>query len=173
MDKALIDFYYYFHKHQHYFLCHDILEEAWKSNINFSKKDGIVSLILFSTAMYHYRRGNTKGALVTLKKSLSTFEKANDKTLLQLNEQDYKTLILSQIKSIEGSKSFKPVYIPINNIFEKQIINTYPDYKFTTLLTQDEYIINHHKKRDRSDVISARHQAMIEKQNIRSGKDLK
>ena len=76
---------------------------------------------------------------------MSTFEKANDKTLLQLNEQDYKTLILSQIKSIEGSKSFKPVYIPINNIFEKQIINTYPDYKFTTLLTQDEYIINHHK----------------------------
>ena len=49
------------------FMCHDILEEAWKSNINFSKKDGIVSLILFSTAMYHYRRGNTKGALVTLK----------------------------------------------------------------------------------------------------------
>ncbi|MCQ9904298.1 DUF309 domain-containing protein, partial [Staphylococcus aureus] len=26
MDKALIDFYYYFHKLQHYFLCHDILE---------------------------------------------------------------------------------------------------------------------------------------------------
>ena len=173
MDRALIDFYYYFHKQQHYFLCHDILEEAWKSNINFSKKDGIVSLILFSTAMYHYRRGNTKGALVTLKKSLSTFEKAKDKALLQLNEQDYKTLILSQIKSIEDSKSFKPVYIPVNNVLEKQIINTYPDYKFTTLSTQDEYIVNHHKNRDRSDVISARHQAMIKKQNIRSGKDLK
>ena len=122
MDRALIDFYYYFHKQHYYFLCHDILEEAWKSNINFSKKDGIVSLILFSTAMYHYR-SNTKGALVaTLKKSLSTFEKAKDKALLQLNEQDYKTLILSQIKSIEDSKSFKPVYIPVNNVFEKQII---------------------------------------------------
>ena len=66
IGQSLNRFYYYFHK-QHYFLCHDILEEAWKSNINFSKKDGIVSLILFSTAMYHYRRGNTKGALVTLK----------------------------------------------------------------------------------------------------------
>ena len=108
-----------------------------------------------------------------MKKSLSTFEKARDKALLQLNEQDYKILILSQIKSIEDSKSFKPVYIPVNNVFEKQIINTYPDYKFTTLSTQDEYIVNHHKNRDRSDVISARHQAMIKKQNIRSGKDLK
>ena len=50
----------------------------------FSKKDGIVSLILFSTAMYHYRRGNTKGALVTLKKSLSTFEKARIKRCCNL-----------------------------------------------------------------------------------------
>ena len=98
------------------------MEEAWKSNINFSKKDGIVSLILFSTAMYHYRRGNTKGALVTLKKSLSTFEKARDKALLQLNEQDYKILILSQIKSIEDSKSFKPVYIPVNNVLKNRLL---------------------------------------------------
>ena len=81
-----------------------------------------MSLILFSTAMYHYRRGNTKGALVTLKKSLSTFEKAKDKALLQLNEQDYKILILSQIKSIEDSKSFKPVYIPVNNVLKNRLL---------------------------------------------------
>ena len=68
MNKALSHFYYQFHTHQHYFLCHDILEELWKSNPNFSKKDAVVSLILFSTAMYHYRRCNKLGALKSFKK---------------------------------------------------------------------------------------------------------
>ena len=68
MNKALSHFYYQFHTHQHYFLCHDILEELWKSKPNFSKKDAVVSLILFSTAMYHYRRCNKLGALKAFKK---------------------------------------------------------------------------------------------------------
>ena len=53
-----MDYYYQFHKHQHYFLCHDILEDAWKSQNTFSKHDAVVSLLLFATANYHYRRGN-------------------------------------------------------------------------------------------------------------------
>ena len=67
MDDALIHFYYQFHKHQHYFLCHDILEEAWKLNLSFSKNDAVVSLILFASACYHYRRDNIKGALKSYK----------------------------------------------------------------------------------------------------------
>ena len=47
-----MDYYYQFHKHQHYFLCHDILEDAWKSQNTFSKHDAVVSLILFATANY-------------------------------------------------------------------------------------------------------------------------
>ena len=39
-----MDYYYQFHKHQHYFLCHDILEDAWKSQNTFSKHDAVVSL---------------------------------------------------------------------------------------------------------------------------------
>ena len=65
-----MDYYYQFHKHQHYFLCHDILEDAWKSQNTFSKHDAVVSLILFATANYHYRRGNLKGALKSFEKAL-------------------------------------------------------------------------------------------------------
>ncbi|MCI8279249.1 MAG: DUF309 domain-containing protein, partial [Staphylococcus xylosus] len=46
MKKALKDFYFHFHTKQHYFLCHDILEEAWKDNESFRKDDAVVSLIL-------------------------------------------------------------------------------------------------------------------------------
>ena len=62
MKEALKLFYFQFHTEQHYFLCHDILEEAWKENPHFNKNDAIVSLILFSTGCYHYRRGNLIGA---------------------------------------------------------------------------------------------------------------
>ncbi|MDY4023410.1 DUF309 domain-containing protein [Staphylococcus borealis] len=171
MEKALIDFYYYFHKQQHYFLCHDILEDAWKANSQFSKKDGIVSLILFSTAMYHYRRGNTKGARITFEKSLNTFNDAYDKTVLNLSEHAFQTLIVNEIKAIDDLKPFKPAYLPINSTFEKQIIDRYPDYSFTFLSTEDNYIVNYHKLRDRSDVINARQQALMYKKRMRSWMD--
>nr|MQS96213.1 DUF309 domain-containing protein [Escherichia coli] len=35
MQQALINFYYQFHTKQHYFLCHDILEDAWKAENNY------------------------------------------------------------------------------------------------------------------------------------------
>ncbi|WP_186311404.1 DUF309 domain-containing protein, partial [Bacillus toyonensis] len=77
-DQSLMDYYYQFHKHQHYFLCHDILEDAWKSQNTFSKHDAVVSLILFATANYHYRRGNLKGALKSFEKALLTINHAKD-----------------------------------------------------------------------------------------------
>ena len=64
--KHLLNF-YQFHRHQHYFLCHDILEDAWKEQPSYSKQDAIVSLILFTTASYHHRRHNYKGALKVIK----------------------------------------------------------------------------------------------------------
>lgn len=48
-------------------LCHDILEDAWKEQPSYSKQDAIVSLILFTTASYHHRRHNYKGALKVIK----------------------------------------------------------------------------------------------------------
>jgi predicted metal-dependent hydrolase len=39
MQQALINFYYQFHTKQHYFLCHDILEDAWKAENNYSKHE--------------------------------------------------------------------------------------------------------------------------------------
>lgn len=96
-----MDYYYQFHKHQHYFLCHDILEDAWKSQNTFSKHDAVVSLILFATANYHYRRGNLKGALKSFEKALLTINHAKDDTQLHLNINEFKQLIVKMIEAVK------------------------------------------------------------------------
>ena len=88
--RCVNSFYYQFHKNQHYFLCHDILEEVWKAYPSFSKNDAVVSLILFATACYHYRRGNHKGALKSYEKSLSVISNAADSEQLHLDIHNYK-----------------------------------------------------------------------------------
>ncbi|MCJ1662081.1 DUF309 domain-containing protein [Staphylococcus sp. NRL 18/288] len=163
MEHALIDFYYQFHKHQHYFLCHDILEDAWKANPYFSKNEAIVSLILFTTAMYHYRRENYIGALKSCKKALITFQNAKDKSSVGLQEEKYEALLNTQIEKIAQHEQFTPIKLPINKQFENKIYTEMPDYEFNEFVVKDDYIVHHHLRRDRSEVIAARQHAILNK----------
>ena len=45
METQIMSFHYHFHVLRHYFECHDILEDHWKDQTQFSKHDAIVSLI--------------------------------------------------------------------------------------------------------------------------------
>lgn len=159
MEDALIHFYYQFHKNQHYFLCHDILEEAWKAYPSFSKNDAVVSLILFATACYHYRRGNHKGALKSYEKSLSVISNAADSEQLHLDIHHYKKLIRHQITSLRENQPFVPVKLPLETSFNQYIKKVYPNYIFTSFVISEPYIVHHHLKRDRSEVIQAREEA--------------
>ncbi|MDU2354720.1 MAG: DNA-processing protein DprA, partial [Anaerococcus sp.] len=110
----------------------DILEELWKSNPNFSKKDAVVSLILFSTAMYHYRRCNKLGALKSFKKALYTFKHAKDKETLGLKVNEFTFLIQNQIEKVKYDQTFQPIQLPIKSSVEREIINLYPNYEYKT-----------------------------------------
>ncbi|MBE5673622.1 DUF309 domain-containing protein [Staphylococcus sp. SS35] len=160
MQQALINFYYQFHKKQHYFLCHDILEEAWKEENNFSKQDAVVSLILFATACYHYRRNNLKGAYKSFNKSNEIIQNAQDSYVLNLNIDEFQNLIEKQIAMINKSESFSPVVLPINPDFENIIKVNFPDYDYNQETITDSFIVDHHKLRDRSDVIKAKQEAI-------------
>lgn len=168
MDEALIAFYYQYHKHQHYFLCHDILEDAWKENSSFSKNDAVVSLILFVTACYHFRRGNTNGALKSYQKSLKVINEAKDSINLQLDIDAFKKIIQTQISSIQSSHAFVPVKLPVYKDFEMRIKFSHPDYAFTSFVVSEPYIMHHHIKRDRTKVIQAREKAKALRQNATS-----
>lgn len=165
MEDFLITFYYQFHKQQHYFLCHDILEEAWKGQPTFSKRDAIVSLILFTTANYHYRRGNTKGALKSLKKALEIIHHAKESQRLHLNIDVYRQLIKSEIAAIKENRTFIPVKLPVDKTFNDQIKHVYSDYRFTPFIVSEPYIVHHHLKRDRTSVIHERERAKSLRRN--------
>lgn len=159
-----MDYYYQFHKHQHYFLCHDILEDAWKSQNTFSKHDAVVSLILFATANYHYRRGNLKGALKSFEKALLTINHAKDDTQLHLNINEFKQLIVKMIEAVKLQKQFTPLQLPIEPEFQTLIKRKYPDYLFTSQIIKEPYIVDHHIKRDRTEVIKNRERVLFHRQ---------
>lgn len=159
-----MDYYYQFHKHQHYFLCHDILEDAWKSQNTFSKHDAVVGLILFATANYHYRRGNLKGALKSFEKALLTINHAKDATQLHLNINEFEELIMKRIEAVKLQKHFTPLQLPIEPEFRTLIKRKYPDYLFTSQIIKEPYIVDHHIKRDRTEVIKNRERALFHRQ---------
>lgn len=160
MDNALKLFYYQFHTEQHYFLCHDILEEAWKQNSSFSKNDPVVSLILFATGCYHYRRHNFIGAKRSFERAYKVIVQDEDSQYLGLYISHYKNLITQIIYNIEQRKTFQPIQLPITDTMEQQILHDFPNYILTPYVIEDDYIIHHHIKRDRSEVIQARQDAI-------------
>lgn len=160
MENALQDFYYQFHTEQHYFLCHDILEEAWKENPQFSKDDAIVSLILLATGCYHYRRHNNVGALRSFKKALSVIEQSEQSIDLGIYTDEYIKIILELIQSVANAKQFVPIQLPITKEMEQDIFKKYPNFVKMPHVIEDSYIVNHHLERDRSEVDKARQQAL-------------
>ncbi|AGC90563.1 DUF309 domain-containing protein [Staphylococcus warneri] len=166
MEQALIQFYYHFHTSQHYFLCHDILEEAWKENNHFSKQDAVVSLILCATACYHFRRCNLKGAAKSFDKAKQVIKNANkeDQMQLHLNIQRYITLLDQQMTRVAQRQPFEPIQLPINVDMLNRIQLHYSDYHFVSSPILNDEIVHHHLLRDRSDVILARQLALKDKQ---------
>ncbi|QSY52824.1 DUF309 domain-containing protein [Staphylococcus simiae] len=170
MQQALIKFYYQFHTHQHYFLCHDILEDAWKEQANFSKSDAIVGLILFTTACYHYRRHNIKGAEKSFIKAKHILATATDSAKLHLDLKQLQLLIDRLLYSIQENEAYQPVKLPIYAEFEFIIRQQYADYYFNRRIITNSYIVNHHLERDRSEVIHNKEMALAQRLRERQHK---
>lgn len=168
MHQALISFYYHFHHQQHYFLCHDILEEAWKAQSHYSKNDAVVSLILFATACYHYRRDNRVGAGKSFSKALKVIEPFDEQDdRLGLDLRSYKKVIQEERTRLEQGELFEPIQLPLTTKMEDEIIQVYPEYQFSAEVITKPYILHHHIERDRTEVVRARQRALQERQQAR------
>lgn len=163
MEKALQQFYYQFHTKQHYFLCHDILEDAWKENPHFSKKDAVVSLILLTTGCYHFRRNNFQGAKTSFDRALNVIQSSHDWQMLGLNIEQYIILLKHLKQAAKTYQPFLPVHLPLQDEMLHSIQTTFTDFYFRETLIDDSYIVNHHLERDRTEVTDARNKALIER----------
>ncbi|AVQ33127.1 DUF309 domain-containing protein [Staphylococcus muscae] len=162
MQDALLTFYYQFHTKQHYFLCHDILEDAWKQQNHYTKDDFVVGLILFATASYHYRRCNLKGALRTFKKSIKIINQYADESIASygLQPNAFRKQIQQLCTDIEQEKCFRPIELPLLKEMEQSIKSTYNDYVVNTTIVDTPDIMHYHRLRDRTPVIDAREKAL-------------
>ncbi len=127
-----------------------------KLKITTVSKMQLLSLILFATACYHYRRNNLKGAYKSFNKSKEIIQNAKDRDTLYLNLNDYQLLIEQQIAKLNAAKPFSSVIL-ITSVFRERIIKAnYPDYDYNQETATDPFIVDHHMRRDRSEVIAAK-----------------
>lgn len=60
--ESYIDYLVLFHGTRDYFECHEVLEDEWKKDPQRERKNYWRGLIQIAVALYHWRRGNFKGA---------------------------------------------------------------------------------------------------------------
>ncbi|KPC99353.1 hypothetical protein LR69_02339 [Geobacillus sp. BCO2] len=73
--NAYIEYLVHFHSDRDYFECHEILEEHWKQD---GRNKGWLVLIQMAVAFYHYRRGNTSGALRLIRRARALLDEAQE-----------------------------------------------------------------------------------------------
>jgi uncharacterized protein len=144
----------HFHIDRDYFECHELLEEYWKKT-NGARDSVWVGLIQSAVFLYHYRRGNKAGAIRMAQKSLTCFIRRQEALRkLGVDAERFLLLIEQAADDAEAGVPFKPIEIPIadpqlQNELEKFAAAFQPE-------SDEQFLINKHKLRDRTDVLKAR-----------------
>ena len=99
---------------------------------------------------------STIHALKSYKKALVTICNAVETHQLPLNIEAYQQLIEEKIYQVTKQHEFIPIYLPMTSEAELIVKRFHSDYFFEPETLTDDYIIHHHKLRDRSAVKQAR-----------------
>lgn len=156
--NAYLEYLIYFHTNRDFFECHEVLEEYWKDEVE-QKEIIWVGLIQLAVSLYHYRRGNLVGALKLARnaKDILTHEPV---LKLGIDPDSLENKIENLVRSILNEEEYKDFNLPISD--EKLLNQCKAMCKENRLLwgapsnLNDEYIINKHTLRDRSEVIEER-----------------
>lgn len=109
-----IEYLAHFHGTRDYFECHEVLEEYWKKVEPKNRNSVWVFLIQLAVCMYHFRRGNRKGASILISKCLNHLH-MHKMTLseLQINPEKLQ-LQLEELKiSIDHNHAYSSMNLPI------------------------------------------------------------
>jgi predicted metal-dependent hydrolase len=144
----------HFHIDRDYFECHELLEEHWKATDG--ARDSVwVGLIQSAVYLYHYRRGNANGATRMAKKAMDCFSKKQpDLIRLGIDADRFTAMIQKSLDHLQNGVPFAPLPIPIA---DKQLADELDQFTETFQPEPNEqFLVEKHKLRDRSDVIEAR-----------------
>ncbi len=157
----------YFNGNQDYFECHEVLEEYWKKIAPGDKEHPLVGFVQLATAMYHWRRGNVKGASRTLSKALTLFNK--NRTSPFFDNIDMRALYENMgliMQKIKEAEPFSPFQLVITNnqlqtVVAREIQNL---PKFDIAFLTDKHML-----RDRSEIIAEREMKIKMKRTKKGG----
>ncbi len=153
-----VNFIVYFNENQDFFECHEVLEEYWKEFTDRTKQHPLVGYILLSTAMYHWRRGNTIGAGRSLKKAISRLEKVSKEHPSFSEGINIENLVKnSKLAShqIDNERPFSTFAIEITSPKLHSLIKEIKPSMDLLPYGSDE-VIHKHMLRDRSDILRER-----------------
>lgn len=170
--KEYIDYLVHFHGDRDYFECHEILEEYWKDVDKNNKESILVGFILFAVSNYHHRRGNFSGAERTLRKALHIFQKEEHQLKYYgLSIEEFFEALKERQDMIQHFKPYKSMILPLQDdklLSQCKIECERVGYKWGQASDlSDENLVHRHSKRDRSDVINERAEAIARRQKKR------
>jgi uncharacterized protein len=171
---AFIKYLYHFHVDRDYFECHEILEEYWKEETDQQKNSIWVGFILLAVANYHHRRNNFPGATRTLEKAIAIFHCQKDNVAnLDINVEQFTDLLQTHLINLKNNNPYQSYSLPIL-LSNKQLSQCYSQEEISQIDwgkqsdLSDESLINRHKIRDRTDVITERQNALIQRKKTKS-----
>lgn len=149
-----IDYCAYFNGNEDYFECHEVLEEYWKEIAPRDKQHPLVGYIQVATGLYHWRRGNVKGAGKALKNARTLLKHNNLPAFSELIAfPQFIAHIDHSLAKIHAKQPFQPFQITVTN----DELNSLVSKHIKSLPAQSKhFLVNKHMLRDRSEILQAR-----------------
>ncbi|MEW4306891.1 DUF309 domain-containing protein [Rossellomorea marisflavi] len=163
-----IEFLAHFNGSRDYFECHEVLEEYWKDIDPGNRDSHWVGLIQIAVGMYHYRRDNLNGAGRMIRKGTENLKRHRSVMRdLGLDESRLFSILSETEESIAKEMPYRSVSLPIQDpdlLRSVQQWCTHNGYGWSlpSDLTDHE-LIHRHSRRDRSQVIQEREEALLRK----------
>lgn len=173
---AYIEYLVEYHVTRDWFECHEIMEEYWKEEQELQLKPTWNMLVKIAVAQYHERRANYIGAAKLYRSLLALWPRVSWE-ILSIDDRNLRHEVerhLSITEHLIDVKNEESIGIPfeaINMIItDPELIRSCQNHcearniTWQTLQTPvGEEIMHRHRLRDRTDVITARHEALVSK----------
>ena len=157
-----IDYITYFNGNHDYFECHEVLEEYWKDIAPRQKEHPLVGYVQIATGMYHWRRGNVRGAIRIFEKGMALLAAPTDEAFVAYMDIDALFALLDEtLARMKQGEAFTAFTLPVNNA----ALTAAAQDAIAALPTSDAHFLLHkHLLRDRSDVLRERAEKIASKQ---------
>ncbi|AST92304.1 MULTISPECIES: DUF309 domain-containing protein [Sutcliffiella] len=168
--KDYTEYLFYFHCLRDYFECHEVLEEFWKEQPNHSRDDHWVGLIQIAVSLYHHRRGNFNGAKKMMNNAIINLsKKSKEIEKLGLDSKLLIETLREHLQKIENKIQYESINLPIKDDNLLQICNEMAEKQNLSWGRasdlSNEFLVNKHTLRDRSDVIETRKEELNKRKN--------